>query len=368
MIRVIIEGLVKHYGSVAALDGASLELRAGELTYLLGPKGAGKTTLARVLAGLEQPDDGEIYLGDRMVQALPPRERGVGMVFADLGLWPGLTVAENVAFPLKAQRIERPVRRRRVLDVSTALRIDSLAGRRPGQLTASQRMRAAIARAIVTQPEVLVLDEPMGTLDPRARRDFWDDLRRFHAEAGVTTMVLSDDPHEAMALADRLAVIDLGRVIQSGVPHELYNRPVDVFVARLLGPTNLLQGQVEGHGIALSASGEVVVRTPLGRLIGRSHSVAVEQGTPVTVTVRPETLAFSPTIPPGWNRFPAMIERIEFRGELRQIHARGPGDWPVLFSAIQSLSQNLREGQSLTLSVAPENVVVLPGKFALGNG
>jgi len=368
MIRVIVEGLVKHYGPVEALDGASLELRAGELTYLLGPKGAGKTTMARLLAGLEQPEDGEIYFGDRMVQKLPPRERNAGMVFADLGLWPGLTVVENVTYPLKAQGVERSQRRRRVSDVLTGLRIDSLSGRRPGQLTASQRLRVALARAMITEPQVLVLDEPMGTLEPRARRDFWDDLRRFHAEVGVTTLVLTDDPHEAMVLADRLAVIDLGRVIQSGVPHELYNRPIDVFVARLLGPTNLLQGQVEGHGIALSGGGEVVVRTPLGRLIGRSHSVAVEQGTPVTVTVRPETLAFGPTIPPGWNRFPAMVERIEFRGELRHIHARGPGDWPVMFSAIQSLSQNVREGQSLTLSVAPENVVVLPGKFALGSG
>jgi ABC-type sugar transport system ATPase subunit len=367
MIRVIIEGLVKHYGPVAALDGASLELRAGELAYLLGPRGAGKTTMARLLAGLEQPEDGEIYFGDRMVHKLPPRERNVGMVFADLGLWPALTVVENVAYPLKAQRMERSQRRRRVSDVLTGLRIDSLAGRRPGQLTASQRLRVAIARALSSQPQLLLLDEPMRMLDPRARRDFWDDLRRFHAEAGLTTLVLTDDPHEAMALADRLAVIDLGRVIQSGVPHELYNRPNDVFVARLLGPTNLLQGQVEGHGTALSGGGEVVVRTPLGRLIGRSHSVPVEQGTPVTVTVRPETMAFGPTIPPGWNRFPAMIERIEFRGELRHIHARGPGDWPVIFSAIQSLSQNLREGQSLTLSVAPENVVILPGKFALGS-
>ncbi len=315
MIRVIAEGLIKHYGPVAALDGASLELRPGELTYLLGPTGAGKTTLARLLAGLDEPEDGEIFFGDRMVQMLPPYERKVGMVFADLGLWPGLTVVENVGYPLKAQRVERSQRRWCVSDVLTGLRIDSLA-RRPGQLTASQRLRVAIARAVITQPELLVLDEPMGTLEPRARRDFRDDLRRFHAEAGVTTLVLTDDPHEAMALADRLAVIDLGRVIQSGVPHELYNRPIDVFVARLLGPTNLLQGQVEGHAIALSGGGEVVVRTPLGRLIGHSHSVPVEQGTPVTVTVRPETLAFGPTIPPGWNRFPAMIERIEFRGAL----------------------------------------------------
>jgi ABC-type Fe3+/spermidine/putrescine transport system ATPase subunit len=324
--------------------------------------------LARLLAGLEAPDDGEIFFGDRMVQRLKPRDRSVGMVFDDLGLWPGLNVSETVAYALKTQPIDRPERRQRVAEALSGLRIDSLAGSRPHQLSAAQRLRVAIARALVTQPMLLVLDEPLAPLEPRARHDFWDDLRRIHAESGVTTLVLSDDPAEAMAMADRIAVIDLGRIIQTGTPQELYNRPIDVFVARLLGPANLLHGQVDHQGLGLAGGGEVVVRTPLGRLIGRSHTVALEQGTPVTVTVRPDTLAFGPTIPPGWNRFPATIERIEFRGELRQIHARGPGDWPVLISALQSLSHNLREGQSVTLSVAPENVVVLPGKYALGNG
>ena len=169
---------------------------------------------------------------------------------------------------------------------------------------------------------------------------------------------------EALALADRLAVMDLGRIIQVGTPQELYNRPIDVFVARLLGPTNLLQGQVESQGT--DARGEVVVRTPVGRLIGQMIPGQTPHGTPVTVSVRPETLLLGPTIPSGWNRFPATIERITFRGGLRQIQARGPGDWPIAVAAIQSQSQHVREGQSVTLSVSPEHVVVLPGKFAVG--
>ena len=185
-----------------------------------------------------------------------------------------------------------------------------------------------------------------------------------HAEAGITTLVLTDDSQEALALADQLAVMDLGRIVQVGPPAELYNRPVDVFVARLLGPTNLLQGQVENQGGDLR--GEVVVRTPLGRLIGRSAPGIPGHGTPVTISVRPDTLAVTSTVPAGWNRFPATIEGILFRGGLRQIQARGPGDWPIMVSVLQSQSQGLREGQSLTLSVAPEHVVVLPGKFALG--
>jgi ABC-type Fe3+/spermidine/putrescine transport system ATPase subunit len=215
----------------------------------------------------------------------------------------------------------------------------------------------------VTQPELLVLDEPLFTLDPRAREDFWDDLRRLLAEAGVTALVYTNDPVPALALADRLAVMDLGRIIQVGTPQELYNRPIDVFVARLLGPTNLLQGQVESHGLDLK--GEVVVRTPLGRLIGQMVPGQPVQGTPVTISVRPEALLVGPTVPAGWNRFPATVERITFRGEVRQIQARGPGDWPIAVSAIQSQSQTIREGQGLTLSVAPEHVVVLPGKFAV---
>jgi ABC-type Fe3+/spermidine/putrescine transport system ATPase subunit len=364
MIRVILEGLVKRYGSVAVVDGVSLELRPGGMTFVLGPSGAGKTTLARLVAGLESLDDGEIFFDDRMAQALPAHERGVGMVFEDLGLWPGLSVVENVGYPLRARKLSRSERRDRVAETLTALRIDSMAGRRPAQLTPQQQFRTALARAVVTQPELLILDAPLRTLSPRAREESWDDLRRVHHEAEVTTMVLSDDPDEALARADRLAVMDLGRIVQVGPPQELYNRPIDVFVARLLGPTNLLQGQVESQGSDLR--GEVVVRTPLGRLIGQSSPGGPSPGAAVTISVRPETLAVGPTIPAGWNRFPASIERIVFRGHLRQLHTRGPGDWPITVSVLQSHSQGLREGQSVTLSVAPEHVVVLPGKFAVG--
>jgi ABC-type Fe3+/spermidine/putrescine transport system ATPase subunit len=272
-------------------------------------------------------------------------------------------VSDNVGFALKAQRLGRPERRRRVAEALGALRIDSLASRRPDQITPHQRLRTALARALVTQPDLLILDEPLGQLDPRNRQEFWDDLRRIHAEAAVTALVLTDDPAEALAMADRLAVMDLGRISQFGTSQELYNRPHDVFVARLLGPTNLLQGQVETA--ATDSRGEVVVRTPLGRMIGQMIMRQAPQGAPVTISIRPETVSLGPAIPSGWNRFPATVERIVFRGEVRQLQTRGPADWPIAVAAIQSQSQHVREGQSLTLAVAPEHVVVLPGKFAV---
>jgi ABC-type Fe3+/spermidine/putrescine transport system ATPase subunit len=231
-------------------------------------------------------------------------------------------------------------------------------------LTASQRLRVALARAVITGPDLLILDEPLRHIEPRGREDFGEDLKRLHVELNLTTLVTTEDPVEALAAADRLAVIDLGRIVQCDVPEQLYNRPVDVFVARLLGPTNLLQGQVESQPIDMR--GDVVVRTPLGRLIARSSSLAPPQGSPVTISLRPETLSLGSTTPPGWNRFPVTIDQITFRGELRQIRARGPGDWPIVVAMLQSQSAGLREGQSLTVSVAPEHVVVLSGKFAVG--
>src|SRR5215472_16095112 len=182
MIRVSLEGLVQRYGSVAVVDGVSLELRPGGMTFVLGPSGAGKTTLARLVAGLESLDDGEIFFDDRMVQALPAHERGVGMVFEDLGLWPGLSVAEHVGYPLKVQRRPRAERRRQVAETLNALRIDSLAGRRPEQLTPQQRLRTALARALVTEPELLILDAPLRSLDPRAREECRDELKQIHVE------------------------------------------------------------------------------------------------------------------------------------------------------------------------------------------
>jgi ABC-type Fe3+/spermidine/putrescine transport system ATPase subunit len=382
MIRVIAEGLVKRYGPLAAVDHASLELPPGELTCLLGPPGAGTSTLARLVAGLESVDDGEIYFGERMVQAVAPGERGVGMVFQDHALWPALSIRDNVGYPLKLRGIASRERRRRVEEVLTTLRIDSLAESRPETLSAAQSLRAALARAIVTEPEVLILDEPLASIEPRLREEAWDEVRRLHAELGLTTLYLTSNVGEALAHAERLAVMDLGRILQTGPPQALYNQPIDVFVARLLGPTNLLQGQVDGnghgHGIGISdgegygnagdARREVVVRTPIGRLVARATFPGLSPSTPVTISIRPETLTIGPGVTMESNRFPATIERIVFHGGSREVLLRGPGDWPVTALTLQGKSAHLREGQTITLSVAPEHVTLLMGKFAVVGG
>jgi ABC-type Fe3+/spermidine/putrescine transport system ATPase subunit len=361
MTRVILEGLVKRYGRVAAVDGVSLDIKPGELVYVLGPSGAGKSTLARLIAGLKRPDDGEIYFEERVVHTLPPAQRRVGMVVEDDALWPRLTIAGNVEEALRLQGVPRKERRDRVAEALNAVAIDSLAGKRPGDLSAAQQQRAALARALAIRPEVLILDEPLGRLDIRASEELRDEIRRLQSESEITTIVLSRQPREALALADRLAVMDLGRIVQFGLPQDVYNRPADTFVARFLGPTNLLQGHVDATDVV----GALVIRTPFGRLIGQSVGGALARGTPVMLSIRPESLWLGPAVPPDSNRFPATVERLTFLGALQQVHLRGPGDWPVLALALQTQTQGLREGQSLTVSVAPENVVVLSGKYAV---
>jgi ABC-type Fe3+/spermidine/putrescine transport system ATPase subunit len=179
-------------------------------------------------------------------------------------------------------------------------------------------------------------------------------------ESETTTIVFASDPREALAMADQLAVLDLGRVVQSGKPSAVYNRPVDAFVAQFLGPINLIQGQVE----STDPRGDLVVRTPLGRLVGRSDSGSMATGSPVTVALRPEALAIGSNAPFDANRFAATVERLVFLGELRQVHLRGSNDWPVIALALQPQSQHLREGQGLTVHISPEHVVILPARYA----
>ena len=266
MIRVIIEGLVKRYGPVAAVDGASLEIGSGELLCVLGPSGAGKTTLGRLVAGLEDCDDGEIYFNERIIHRLPPSRRRVGFVFPDFALWPSLSVAQNVGFPLKIQGQERSQRRAR----------SERRSRSCGSTALRQAARRALTRPVVARGAGAGHRDRAGTLDPRralepfdsrGREEAWDEIRRLRGELGITTMLLTRVVPEALAYADRLAVMDLGRILQVGPPCELYNHPADVFVARLLGPTNLVQGQIDNPGG--EPRREVVVRTPLGRLVAR---------------------------------------------------------------------------------------------------
>ena len=363
MTRLLFEGVCRRFGGVAAVDEAALRLDPGVWTGVLGPPGAGKTTLGRVIAGLERPDRGDVFFDGQLVDPSSRARRDLGYLPQSEALLPHLGVAGNVEYPLRARGAPRQERRRRVVEALERIGIEGLDGARIADLDGLQRRKVELARAIVEDPPLLILDEPTGPLEPRHRGSFREDLRRLGSVGERTVLLLTRDRDDALGLSDRLAVMDLGKIVQEGPPAEVYARPTDAFVAQLLGPTNLLQGQIVGA----DSRGEVFIRTTIGRLVGRlSDPVnrAAPNGTPVTVSIRPEAIAIGPAFPADANRFPAVFERQRFQGATQAVELRGPGDWPLHATLLAPGAPRLREGQSVTAAVAPEHVVVLLGRYA----
>ena len=235
-----VRGIVKRFGDFTALDGVSVEVPAGSLTVLLGPSGSGKSTLLRVIAGLEQPDEGVICLAGQDVTKIPPQARGVGFVFQHYAAFKHLTVWENVAFGLKIRRRPRAEIRQRVTELLELVQLARLGDRYPAQLSGGQRQRMGLARALAVDPKVLLLDEPFGALDARVRKELRSWLRRLHDETHTTTVIVTHDQEEAMDVADRVVLMNGGRIEQEATPRELYDRPANEFVMSFVGPVNRL--------------------------------------------------------------------------------------------------------------------------------
>ncbi|MQA99253.1 MAG: ATP-binding cassette domain-containing protein [Actinobacteria bacterium] len=241
---VEVRGLKKYFdGDVKAVDGVDLATEPGEYLVLLGPSGCGKTTLLRVIAGLEEPTDGEILIGGNVVNGLPPRARGIAMVFQSYALYPHKSVLDNITFPLKAAGMEPEAREKKVAWATELLGIDRLLDRKPRYLSGGERQRVALARAIVRDPSVFLLDEPLSNLDAKLRTSARDELKQFQERLGTTTIYVTHDQVEAMGLGDRIAVILDGKVRQIGRPREVYSDPADTFVATFIGspPMNLIE-------------------------------------------------------------------------------------------------------------------------------
>src|SRR5919112_851232 len=280
-MSIVLEELTKRYAGHPVVNGVSLEVADGEFFVLLGSSGSGKSTLLRMIAGLSEVDAGRVLLHGRDVTGLPPAKRGVGFVFQSYALFRGMSVAENVEFALSVRGVPVDQRRRRRDELLELVGLAGLGGRMPRQLSGGQQQRVALARALAYQPEVLLLDEPFGALDAKIRVELRRTLRRIQREIGTTTIFVTHDQEEAFELADRLGVMNVGRLLEVGPPDELYLHPQTEFVATFLGTANLLVGRASADGVRIGA-----LHFPLNTIARPGNDAR-----PVQVLFRPEDVA-----------------------------------------------------------------------------
>ncbi len=353
MTGIVLDAVSKRYGSTAAVDAVSLSIEAGDLFFLLGPSGCGKTTLLRLLAGFVEADAGQIAIAGQDVTRLAPEKRRTGMVFQNYALWPHLTVFENVAFGLKVRKVRGRERQDRVMEALRAARMQDYARRMPNQLSGGQQQRVALARALVVEPRVLLLDEPLSNLDARLRAQMRQEIRRLCRESGITTVYVTHDQAEALSMADRVAVMREGRIVQVGRPRDVYQRPENRFVADFLGETNFISAEVRG-----AEQGHLLLHGPMGDVLARGLREDTPRSGNLTCSIRPEAWRLDP--PPDEARRNAwsgrLVETI-YQGESSRHQIELPGD--VVIHAIEINPRERRPGDPVRVSVDPADVVVL---------
>jgi len=286
---VELRGLTKAYDGTLAVKGLDLEIKDKEFVVLLGPSGCGKTTTLRCIAGLESPDDGEIYIGDRLVNDLDPKDRNIAMVFQNYALYPHMTVYKNLAFPLENRRIPAAEVDRRVQRTAKLLQIERLLGRKPAQLSGGQQQRVAVGRAIVREPQAFLMDEPLSNLDAKLRVHMRAELKRLQKDIGVTTIYVTHDQVEAMTMADRVAILNGGLLQQFGPPTEIFRSPANQFVGGFIGnpPMNFVEGSLGPKGTFDAGVFQYLLTDDLAAIAGRASSDALVLG------IRPQDVQVS---------------------------------------------------------------------------
>lgn len=354
MLPIQLRGLTKRYGCTVAAEAVDLDIRAGEMFFVLGPSGCGKTTLLRLLAGLTWPTAGSIHFGDRDVTDWPANRREAAMVFQGYALWPHMTVAQNVAFGLKVRRLPRREVRRRVQEALEIVQLKTLAQRKPQELSGGQQQRVALARALVVEPKVLLLDEPLSNLDAQLRVQMRGQIRQICQQARITSVYVTHDQKEALSMADRVAVMQAGRVVQVGTPTQVYRQPRNRFVAEFIGDSTILPGRVvELQGQLLRLS------TPLGTLASAWFPAGCETGQEVWCCLRPESVAVwdREASPPGPNQWLADVSAVMYLGEAARLELR-TGEARV--TALQTNPSALPAlGAPVRATIDPRDLVVL---------
>lgn len=354
---VSLNDLQKSYGGVAAVVGVSLDIRSGEFLTLLGPSGSGKTTTLMMIAGFEAPTAGDIAIDDQSVVAMPPYRRNIGMVFQNYALFPHLTVADNIGFPLKQRGVAKAERAKLVGETLDLVHLPGYGERYPRQLSGGQQQRVALARAIVFKPRLLLMDEPLGALDKQLRENLQLEMRRLHADLGITFIYVTHDQEEALTMSDRIAVMNEGLVAQVGRPEDLYDRPNSRFVAAFIGESNFLPAIVRG------IENDVVVAEYDGAIIRAISSSQPVAGKNVMLSARPERLRFADgvvnaTVPQ--NRLSVTVAEAVFAGErCRYMLRAGDGTAIVLKEPSSAAVRRRSVGEQVEISWSVADTILV---------
>ena len=364
-LDVRLERVSKHYQEVVAVDDLTLDISSGEFFSLLGPSGCGKTTTLRMIGGFEEVTAGTVHLGDADVTDLPPHKRDVNTVFQNYALFPHLDIYENIAFGLRRRQVPQAQIRKRVAEMLELVELPHLERRKPNQLSGGQQQRVALARALINHPQVLLLDEPLGALDLKLRKQMQVELKRIQEEVGITFIYVTHDQDEAMTMSDRIAVMQAGRIEQLGDPSELYERPRTVFVAGFLGVSNLLSGVIvdrdDKHARVRLDDGSMVIVL----------AAATEGASRVSVGVRPEKLKIEPGSEDaldtaGLNHLHGTVIDASYVGVSTEylVRTQDGHDLKVYAQNIETsgASQVLMDGQPVSLSWRPQHTFVIAGE------
>ncbi len=356
------ENVRKSFGSIAAVDGISFAAEAGETVALLGPSGCGKTTTLRLIAGFEEPDAGVIEIGAESVIGKRPYERNVGLLFQHYALFPHMSVGENIAYGLKQRAFPKADIAARVTEMLRLVQLEGVADRRPRQLSGGQQQRIALARVLATKPKLVLLDEPLSALDAKLREELGAELKQILSSVGSTTLVVTHDQDEAMSLADRIIVMNRGRIDQQGAPSDIYTHPATRFVAGFMGRSNWLDGTLKlgkGSFATVLSAGAVLSATAQG----------IADDTPVSLGIRPERITIigaGVTAPAmGANQFAGQVLQARYMGA--EIHYQiGTAIGPLVVVAASTRTKPFDKGAKVKISFCAEDCIVFPANTGTG--